>query len=163
MPSKPSWVQDVMANYTSTDPPKGIFTMSPRTIADASDVEGVAPKGLTSWQRMVLFHRNRGGRGLTLERRQALQEAITLLSKRRADRQTGVNGWEEGTLLPYDKIDPDTFAKRLAKEVRKRKSQPNPLGDPPVDSPPQGISKLSTDFSLPVYLGEIAARWNRSI
>jgi hypothetical protein len=122
-----SWVQHVMDNYTSTDPPKGIFTASPETIADAADVEGVAPKGLTSWQRMVLFHRNRGGKGLSEERRQTLQQAIQALTKRRLERRQGINGFKEDTLLPHTLIPAQDFAKRLAQEVTQHRIVSNKL------------------------------------
>lgn len=112
-----SWVQRVMQTSDATTPPKGVFTRDPETIADAADVQGVAPKGLTSWQRMVLFHRNRSGKGLTEERREALGQAIKLLSQRRQERIQQLNGFQEGTLLPRDMIDPQDFALRLGKEA----------------------------------------------
>ncbi len=107
------WVQHVMENYASTDPPVGIFTKDPITIADAADVEGVAPKGLTSWQRMISFHRNRGGRRLTPERRRALQDAIALITTRRQQRIQSVNHFDKQTLLPSKLIPLDQFAQRL--------------------------------------------------
>lgn len=122
MARQDSWVKHVMDNYTSTDPPKGIFTISPKTIADAADVEGVAPKGLTSWQRMVIFHHNRGGKGLTHERQQTLQKAIHILSKRREERKKHTNGYEEKTLLPHKLISQKDFGKRLLKETRTKKA-----------------------------------------
>jgi DNA ligase D-like protein (predicted 3'-phosphoesterase) len=98
--AKPNWIRHVMENYTSTTPPQGIFTRSPQEIVDAGDVEGVAPYGVTSWQRMVNFHRNRSGRNLTPERRQALTDAITLLSRRIKERKGLPEQYDPKTLLP---------------------------------------------------------------
>lgn len=103
-PNKPSWVQHVMANYTSTYPPEGIFTKSPQEIVDAADIEGVAPKGVVSWQRMVNFHRNRSGRKLKDERRQALTEAIALLSQRIKERKAQPELYEPQTLFPKQAV-----------------------------------------------------------
>jgi hypothetical protein len=95
-----NWVKHVMQTSFATYPPPGVFTRSPQEIADAGDAPGVAPKGLTSWQRMVLFHRNRGGRGLAEERRRALQDAVQLLSRRRAERKQKPELYDPTTLLP---------------------------------------------------------------
>jgi len=103
--AKPHWVQHVMENYESTAPPHLIFTKSPQEIADASDAEGVAPKGVVSWQRMVNFHRNRGGRRLTDERRQALADAITILSQRIKERKQQPEMYDPQTLLPIKQAD----------------------------------------------------------
>jgi hypothetical protein len=113
MPVPKSWVQHVMANYTSTDPPKRVFTYPADLIADAGDVQGVAPKGLTSWQRMVLFHMNRGGKRLPQPQKTELQKAIKILSERRKQRLADVDNYEEDTLLPKQQIDPVEFGKRL--------------------------------------------------
>jgi hypothetical protein len=153
MAKKDTWVQHVMENYASTDPPKRVFTADPTTIADAADVEGVAPKGLTSWQRMVLFHRNRGGKGLPVERRRALQDAVKLLSQRRLERQQQVNGFHEGTLLPHKLVPLDEFAKRLGEKAAQNAAQQPPFRDlvggltpprPPAPAqplPPAGAAK----------------------
>jgi hypothetical protein len=130
--SDKNWVKHVMQTSFATYPPKGVFTASPGAIADAADVEGVAPGGLTSWQRMVLFHQNRGGKGLSKERRQALKEAIGTLSKRREERKAGTNGWDEKTLLPHELVPADVFASRLAEEAAARQkvalsTSPTPL------------------------------------
>jgi DNA ligase D-like protein (predicted 3'-phosphoesterase) len=95
-----NWVKHVMETSFATYPPPGVFTRSPAEIADAGDQPGVAPKGLTSWQRMVLFHRNRGGRGLPDERRQALQDAVQMLSQRRTERRQQPELYDPETLLP---------------------------------------------------------------
>jgi DNA ligase D-like protein (predicted 3'-phosphoesterase) len=95
-----NWVKHVMQTSFATYPPPGVFTRSPEEIADAGDQPGVAPKGLTSWQRMVLFHRNRGGKGLSEERRQALHNAIQMLSQRRVERRQQPELYDAETLLP---------------------------------------------------------------
>lgn len=112
-----SWVQRVMATSDATSPPLGIFKASLERIADAADVRGVAPRGLTSWQRMVLFHRNRGGKGLSDERRKALEEAIHLLSARRQERQHNLNGYREDTFLPHKLTGAREFAALLGKQA----------------------------------------------
>lgn len=91
--------------------------MSPNLIADAADVQGVAPKGLTSWQRMVLFHKNRGGTGLTDERKAALTDAIKLLSVRRQERRQQLNGYHEDTLLPSKLTTAKAFAQRMGEDA----------------------------------------------
>jgi hypothetical protein len=78
---KPSWVQHVMAHYDSTKPPPGIFTRGADEIVAAGRDPHVAPLGPASWQKMVVFHRNRGGHRLGEERRDVLQEAIGRLSE----------------------------------------------------------------------------------
>lgn len=119
MPKRPtnSWVQRVMETSDATSPPPGIFTKDPNLIADAADVENVAPKGLTSWQRMTIFHKNRSGRMLSPEREKALSEAIKLLSKRIKERKAMTNGYEEGTLLPHTRIPIKDFTSRLGKQA----------------------------------------------
>ena len=101
-PAQKDWVRKVMNTSFSTFPPAGAFTRTAREIADAGDEPGVAPGGLTSWQRMVLFHHNRGGRGLSDERKQALREAVRLLAERRAERRARPEDYDPGTLLPRD-------------------------------------------------------------
>lgn len=105
---KPSWVQNVMNTSFSTYPPDKIFTRSPQDIADAADIQGVAPKGLTSWQRMVLFHQNRGGSKLPEEQRKNLQEAIKLLSQRAKERRALQEHYDPKTLLPKKVLDKQT-------------------------------------------------------
>lgn len=104
MPQQPSWVQHVMANYASTNPPPGIFTQPPEAIADAGDVKGVAPCGVASWQRMVNFHRNRSGKKLSDERREALNAAVLLLSQRIRERKALPDEYDPQTLLPLRRV-----------------------------------------------------------
>src|SRR4051812_13164860 len=97
---KKDWVRRVMQTSFATYPPPGVFTRPAAEIADAGDEPGVAPGGLTSWQRMVLFHHNRGGKRLPDERRQALREAVGLLSQRRLERKQQPDLYDQKTLLP---------------------------------------------------------------
>jgi hypothetical protein len=94
-----SWVDRVMRTSFATYPPPGIFTRPALDIADASEAEGVAPKGLHSWQRMVLFHKNRGGRRLKPEHRGQLDAAIQMLGQRIRERK-GNPGYDPATLFP---------------------------------------------------------------
>jgi hypothetical protein len=77
---KPSWTKHVMIHYDSTKPPRGIFTRDAAAIVAAGHDPAIAPLGPGSWQKMVIFHRNRGGARLGEERRAVLQEAIARLS-----------------------------------------------------------------------------------
>lgn len=93
------WVRHVIENYASTDPPKGIFTRKAKAIADAADTKGVAPKGLQSWQRMVIFHKNRGGSKLPKHQKKELDEAIKILSGRIKQRKEQPKKYHPKTLL----------------------------------------------------------------
>lgn len=97
------WVQKVMATSFATYPPDKIFTKKPEDIAAAGDLEGVAPKGLLSWQRMVNFHRNRGGLRLPEEHRKNLSDAISLLSSRIKERKLQPEVYDPKTLLSLTK------------------------------------------------------------
>ena len=84
------WVADVKTD--STHPPEGLFTKSASTIARTLASKKVSPKGPASGLRMLTYFINRGGRGLTADRRAVLEKAKTLLSNRvhrRKDRQRG--------------------------------------------------------------------------
>ena len=74
------WVAKVKTD--STHPPEGLFTKSAATIARTLASKKVSPKGPGSGLRMLTYFINRGGRGLTAERRAELEKAKTLLSKR---------------------------------------------------------------------------------
>ena len=82
MPSKTSkrWVAGVKT--VSTYPPEGLFTKSAAVIARTLASPKVSPKGPTSGLRMLTYFINRGGKGLTAERRRELEKAKTLLSNR---------------------------------------------------------------------------------
>jgi tRNA(adenine34) deaminase len=66
----------------STYPPEGIFTKDPKTIAKVMARKDVSPKGLGSAIRMVTFFINRAGKGLSAERKKALEQAKQLLRER---------------------------------------------------------------------------------
>ncbi len=84
---KRRWVADVKT--ASTYPPEGLFTKSAETIARTLASKEVSPKGVASGLRMLTFFINRGGRGLTAERRAELEKAKKLLSERvRRERET---------------------------------------------------------------------------
>lgn len=74
------WVAGVKTE--STYPPEGLFTRSATTIARSLASKKVSPKGPRSGLRMLLYFINRGGRGLSAERRAELEKAKTILSKR---------------------------------------------------------------------------------
>lgn len=78
--SKRRWVAGVKTD--STHPEKGLFTKSASTIAKALASKKVSPKGPGSGMRMLNYFINRGGRGLTAERRRVLEKAKQMLSKK---------------------------------------------------------------------------------
>jgi hypothetical protein len=74
------WVAKVTTD--STHPPEGLFTKSAATIARTLASKKVSPKGPSSGMRMLNYFINRGGRNLSPERKQVLQEAKAILSGR---------------------------------------------------------------------------------
>ena len=78
--TKNRWVAKVTTD--STHPPPGLFTKSAATIARTLASPEVSPKGPASGLRMLTYFINRGGRGLTAQRRAELEKAKALLSKR---------------------------------------------------------------------------------
>jgi uncharacterized protein DUF3175 len=74
------WVASVKSK--STRPPPALFTKSAAIIARTLVSKKVSPKGPASGLRMLLFFINRGGKGLSAERRSELEKAKTLLSNR---------------------------------------------------------------------------------
>jgi tRNA(adenine34) deaminase len=74
------WVSKVTTD--STHPPAGLFTKSATTIARSLASRKVSPKGVASGMRMLTYFINRAGRVLTAARREELQKAKALLSKR---------------------------------------------------------------------------------
>ena len=87
------WIASVTT--VSTYPPPGLFTKSAATIARTLASRKVSPRGPSSGMRMLTFFINRGGKGLTPERRAELEKAKVLLSRRvqrasrRRKRKTG--------------------------------------------------------------------------
>ena len=76
--AKKKWVASVHTD--STHPPEGLFTRSATTIAKALASKKVSPKGPGSGMRMLNYFINRGGRGLSEERRAELDKAKGILS-----------------------------------------------------------------------------------
>jgi len=74
------WVAKVKTD--STHPPEGLFTKSAGVIARSLASKKVSPKGPVSGLRMLTYFLNRGGKGLSEERRAELEKAKILLSKR---------------------------------------------------------------------------------
>jgi tRNA(adenine34) deaminase len=74
------WVAKVKTD--STHPPEGLFTKSASAIARSLASKKVSPKGPASGLRMLTYFLNRGGKGLTAERRAELEKAKTLLKDR---------------------------------------------------------------------------------
>src|SRR5437763_16213157 len=77
---KKRWVARVKTD--STHATAGLFTKSAATIARTLASKRVSPNGPSSGMRMLTYFINRGGRGLTANRKAELQKAKTLLSKR---------------------------------------------------------------------------------
>ena len=71
------WVKNVKT--VSTNPPAGIFTKDAQTIARVMASKKVSPKGLVSGLRMIQFHINRGGKGLSAARKRELEKARKIL------------------------------------------------------------------------------------
>src|SRR5712671_1167289 len=74
------WVANVKTD--STHPPQGLFMKSASSIARTLASKQVSPKGPVSGLRMLTFFLNRGGKGLSPERRAELEKAKALLSNR---------------------------------------------------------------------------------
>ncbi|OGJ21263.1 hypothetical protein A3K73_05405 [Candidatus Pacearchaeota archaeon RBG_13_36_9] len=74
------WVQDITTD--STSPPEGIFTKDAETIARIMARKDVSPLGTGSAIRMVQYFINRGGKGLSSERREELEKAKKILQER---------------------------------------------------------------------------------
>src|SRR5438094_3725567 len=74
------WVAKVKTE--STHPPEGLFTKSASTISRSLASKKVSPRGPASGLRMLTYFVNRGGKGLSAERRATLEKAKILLSNR---------------------------------------------------------------------------------
>jgi hypothetical protein len=74
------WVSKVKT--VSTYPPEGLFTKDAETIARQLASKRVSPKGPGSGMRMLTYFINRAGKGLSVSRREELEKAKKLLSKR---------------------------------------------------------------------------------
>jgi len=84
------WVATVKT--VSTFPPEGLFTKNAATIAKSLASKRVSPKGPGSGMRMLNYFINRGGRGLSAERRAELEKAKRLLSTRIKKEKRKVHG-----------------------------------------------------------------------
>ncbi len=78
--SAKKWVRTVTTD--STHPPEGLFTKSPAVIARTLASKKVSPKGPQSGMRMLTYFINRGGKGLSAERKADLEKAKKLLSEK---------------------------------------------------------------------------------
>ncbi len=78
--TKKKWVASVKT--VSTFPPEGLFTKDAATIARSLASKKVSPKGPASGMRMLTYFINRGGKGLSKERRGELEKAKRLLSEK---------------------------------------------------------------------------------
>lgn len=78
--SRKKWVKDVTTD--STHPPQGLFTRSAPVIARSLASKKVSPKGPASGLRMLTYYINRAGKTLTAARREELERAKHLLSRK---------------------------------------------------------------------------------
>ncbi|HEY6989806.1 MAG TPA: DUF3175 domain-containing protein [Bryobacteraceae bacterium] len=78
--TKKRWVARVKT--VSTFPPEGLFTKDAATIARSLASKKVSPKGPASGMRMLTYFINRGGKGLSKERRSELEKTKRLLSEK---------------------------------------------------------------------------------
>ena len=79
------WVRGVKT--ISTFPAEGIFTEDAETIARTMASKKVSPKGIGSAIRMVQYFINRGGKGLSAERKEALEKAKRILQEKAQPRE----------------------------------------------------------------------------
>jgi tRNA(adenine34) deaminase len=78
--AKQKWVKNVTTD--STHPPHDLFTQSAPVIARSLASKKVSPKGAASGMRMLTFYINRAGKNLTASRKQELEKAKRLLSRK---------------------------------------------------------------------------------
>ena len=71
------WVQTVKT--VSTYPPEGIFSKDAEAIAKVMARKDVSPKGIGSAIKMIQYFINRGGKGLSKERKKELEKAKKIL------------------------------------------------------------------------------------
>lgn len=77
---KKKWVKDVSTD--STHPPHELFTKSAAVIARSLASKKVSPKGAGSGMRMLTYYINRGGKNLSVSRKEELEKAKRLLAKK---------------------------------------------------------------------------------
>lgn len=78
--SAKKWVRTVTTD--STHPPEGLFTKSPAVIARTLASKKVSPKGPQSGMRMLTYFINRGGKGLSAERKADLERQKSFYPRR---------------------------------------------------------------------------------
>ncbi len=78
--SKEKWVKNVSTD--STHPPQDLFTKSAPVIARSLASKKVSPKGAASGMRMLTYYINRAGKNLSASRKEKLEKAKQLLSRK---------------------------------------------------------------------------------
>ncbi len=78
--AKKKWVKNVTTD--STHPLHDLFTKSAAVIARSLASKKVSPKGAASGMRMLTYYINRGGKNLDASRKEELEKAKRLLSKK---------------------------------------------------------------------------------
>ena len=78
--AKKKWVKNVTTD--STHPPHDLFTKSAAVIARSLASKKVSPKGAASGMRMLTYYINRAGKNLSASRKEELEKAKRLLSKK---------------------------------------------------------------------------------
>ena len=78
--AKKKWVKNVTTD--STHPPHDLFTKSASVIARSLASKKVSPKGAASGMRMLTYYINRAGKNLSASRKEELERAKRLLSKK---------------------------------------------------------------------------------
>jgi hypothetical protein len=66
----------------STKPGPGLFKKSAKAIAGDLEKKSVSPKGLGQAMQMLSFYENRGGKSLSAERKQTLENAKELIREK---------------------------------------------------------------------------------
>ena len=66
----------------STKPGPGLFKKSAKAIAEGLSKKSVSPKGPGQAMQMLSFYENRGGKNLPASRKEALENAKTILRKK---------------------------------------------------------------------------------
>lgn len=83
MAKRKLWVRKV--NTESTFPPEGVFKQDAKTIARAMATRQTSPKGIGSAIRMIQYFINRAGKNLSTSRKRVLEQAKSILQRKRAD------------------------------------------------------------------------------
>jgi len=78
--AKKKWVKNVTTD--STHPPHNLFTKSAPVIARSLASKKVSPKGAASGMRMLTYYINRAGKNLSASRKEELEKAKRLLSRK---------------------------------------------------------------------------------